>query len=89
MIASQAVAPPRIAINNNNYTESEILTIDDLRLSQDGLPLQQYDAFVIFADEDIDFATEMINEMEARKLKVRSHIFFNFYKLIVLILVMC
>lgn len=78
MIASQAAEPPRIAFNNNNYTEQNILTIDDLRLSQEGLPLQLYDAFVIFADEDIDFATEMINEMEARNLKVfKKKMIFN------------
>lgn len=54
----------------NVADEQTILTIDDLRLVQEGRPLQQYDAFVTFADEDIDFATELINEMESRGLKL-------------------
>lgn len=49
---------------------SNLLTVDDLRLAQEGLPPQQYDAFVVFAEEDINFATKMIEEMENRDLKV-------------------
>lgn len=33
-------------------------------LAKAGLPLQQFDAFVMFADADIDFATEMIQRLE-------------------------
>ena len=50
--------------------ENEILTIDDAILSDQGLPPQQYDAFVLFADEDVDFATEIIEKMEEFGLKV-------------------
>ncbi|XP_037045716.1 uncharacterized protein LOC119081078 [Bradysia coprophila] len=46
------------------------LTIDDVILAEKGLPLQQYDAFILFADKDIDFATEMIEKCEAFGLKL-------------------
>ena len=50
--------------------EQNIITNDDLHLAQEGLPLQQYDAFVLFADEDINFATEMIEKLEYFGLKL-------------------
>lgn len=50
------------------------LTDDDVILSKQNLPLQQYDAFILFADQDIDFATEMIEKVEAFGLKVRRHL---------------
>lgn len=66
--------------------EANILTIDDASLAQQGLPPQQYHAFILFADEDIDFATEIIEKMEACGLKVWIYftkdyidIFSNFY----------
>lgn len=43
---------------------SGILTVDDVVRKNEGLPLQTYDAFVLFADDDIDFATELIKTME-------------------------
>lgn len=52
--------------------EANILTVDDATLAQQGLPPQQYDAFVLFADEDIDFATEIIEKMEDCGFKVIS-----------------
>ncbi len=51
------------------------LTIDDVRLAEKNLPLQQYDAFILFAEKDIDFATTMINKVEAFGFKVK----FNFF----------
>jgi len=50
--------------------EDNILTIDDVALAEKNLPLQQYDAFILFADEDIDFAAEMIEKIEASGSKV-------------------
>lgn len=64
----------------NTSTTKEIsphqncLTVDDVLLSEQNLPLQQYDAFILFADKDIDFATEMIEKVEAFGFKVRSHL---------------
>lgn len=46
------------------------LTIDDIILAEKGLPLQQYDAFILFADKDIDFATEMIEKVESFGMKL-------------------
>ncbi|KAG4073837.1 hypothetical protein HA402_014042 [Bradysia odoriphaga] len=43
---------------------------DDVILAEKGLPLKQYDAFILFADKDIDFATEMIEKCEAFGLKL-------------------
>lgn len=48
------------------------LTIDDIILAEKGLPLQQYDAFILFADKDIDFATEMIEKVESFGMKVKT-----------------
>lgn len=45
-------------------SDANILTIDDVTRSNQGLAPQQYDGFVLFADEDIDFATELIERME-------------------------
>lgn len=73
---------PAVCVN----AEANILTIDDASLAQQGLPPQQYHAFILFADEDIDFATEIIEKMEACGLKVWINftkdyidIFSNFY----------
>lgn len=44
--------------------DKHILTIDDVNRIHQGLDTQTYDAFVVFADEDIDFATELIEIME-------------------------
>lgn len=55
-----------------NVTEEMILTEDDVKLAQRGLPLQQYNAFVLYADEDVEFATEIIERMEGVGLKVRD-----------------
>lgn len=51
-------------------SEENILTIDDVSLAENNLPLQQYDAFILFADNDIDFATEMIEKVENYGFKV-------------------
>lgn len=41
-----------------------ILTTDDVSRLNQGLELQNYDAFVLFDDDDIDFATQLIEIME-------------------------
>lgn len=68
LIASQS--EPRERRTFNICAEQNLLTYDDLKLAEEGLPLQQYDAFVLFANEDLEFATETINELEKRNLKV-------------------
>lgn len=48
-----------------------ILTIDDVTNIEKGLPLQNYDAFVLFDDDDIIIATELIEKLEKEyKLKL-------------------
>ncbi|KAF2887826.1 hypothetical protein ILUMI_18347 [Ignelater luminosus] len=48
-----------------------ILTHDDLKRYEQGLGPQLYDAFILFADDDIVFATELIEYLEKHyKLKV-------------------
>ncbi|XP_017780049.1 PREDICTED: myeloid differentiation primary response protein MyD88-B [Nicrophorus vespilloides] len=47
-------------------TDRKILTVDDVSRISQGLEPQNYDAFVLFADEDINFATRVI-EMEKQK----------------------
>ncbi|KAF7288103.1 hypothetical protein GWI33_000155 [Rhynchophorus ferrugineus] len=43
-----------------------IVTIDDLKRVSKGLGPQMYDAFVLFEDDDIAFATELIEIMEKK-----------------------
>ncbi|XP_018793715.1 PREDICTED: myeloid differentiation primary response protein MyD88 [Bactrocera latifrons] len=54
--------------NDVNSIESDpnmtILTRDDVILAQKGLPPQQYDAFVLFADADIEQAAEIQTKFE-------------------------
>lgn len=45
-------------------SDRQILTVDDVCRLNQGLDTQVYDAFVAFAEEDIDFATELIETME-------------------------
>ncbi|XP_006560503.2 myeloid differentiation primary response protein MyD88-A isoform X2 [Apis mellifera] len=47
-----------------NDTEIEILTIDDFYRKEQGLSEQNYDAFILYADEDIKFANEMVDKLE-------------------------
>lgn len=51
-------------IQDTLQTEETILTVDDVTRINQGLEPQKYDAFVLFADEDIDFATMLIDTME-------------------------
>lgn len=51
--------------------ESSLLTLQDIILAKQGLPPQKYDAYVLFANEDINFATEIIEKMEDFGLKVK------------------
>lgn len=55
----ESTKPPRTA-----NSEEDILTVHDVDRSSQNLPPQIYDAFILFADEDIDFATELIERME-------------------------
>ncbi|KAJ6641411.1 Myeloid differentiation primary response protein MyD88 [Pseudolycoriella hygida] len=48
----------------------DCLTLDDVLLSAKKLPPQRYDAFILFADNDIDFATEMIEKVEGFGFKL-------------------
>lgn len=50
--------------------DQKVLTYDDQKLAFQGLSPQQYDAFLLFADEDIDFATEIIENLESNDVKV-------------------
>nr|XP_034182371.1 myeloid differentiation primary response protein MyD88 isoform X1 [Osmia lignaria] len=51
--------------------DTKILTVDDIHRSRQGLDNQYYDAFLLYADEDINFATKMIDKLESQyKLKL-------------------
>lgn len=44
--------------------ESNILTRDDIDAAQEGRPQKRYDAYLLFANDDIDFATTIVDTME-------------------------
>ncbi|CAG9760570.1 unnamed protein product [Ceutorhynchus assimilis] len=45
-------------------SDKSVLTRDDVNRINEGLDPQLYDAFVLFDEDDIDFATELIDNME-------------------------
>uniref|UniRef100_A0A1I8PSR7 TIR domain-containing protein n=1 Tax=Stomoxys calcitrans TaxID=35570 RepID=A0A1I8PSR7_STOCA len=45
-------------------TDPNILTTDDVIRAKKGLPLQRYDAFVLYADADLTYVTEMLTKLE-------------------------
>lgn len=48
------------------------MTVDDVVRLEKGLDPQQYDAYLLFADEDINFASEIVDTMEKQyQMKVR------------------
>lgn len=69
------VAEEQCSTSPFNDSDRQILTVDDVTRLNQGLDTQNYDSFVVFADEDIDFATELIETMEKQyglKLCVRE-----------------
>ncbi|KAH0561430.1 myeloid differentiation primary response protein MyD88 [Cotesia glomerata] len=50
----------------DNDIENQILTFDDLHRVKTGLSTQHYDAFLVYADEDADFAQEIIENLEQK-----------------------
>ncbi|XP_076289495.1 myeloid differentiation primary response protein MyD88-like [Lasioglossum baleicum] len=54
-----------------NEIDEDLLTRDDVLRVAQGLDNQNYDAFLLYADEDMNFATEMMNKLEnEHKLKL-------------------
>lgn len=47
-----------------NDVDQKVLTVGDLRRVQQGLENQYYDAFLLYADEDTKFATEVVDKLE-------------------------
>ncbi|XP_046389681.1 myeloid differentiation primary response protein MyD88 isoform X1 [Ischnura elegans] len=45
-------------------SDKHILTVDDVCRIEKGLQPQNYDAFLLYAEEDVDFAMEIIEKME-------------------------
>ncbi|XP_055920412.1 myeloid differentiation primary response protein MyD88 [Eupeodes corollae] len=62
--ASTACSDFNNDICGNFNPDADILTSEDVQNAQIGLPPQKYDAFVLFADEDYEFATELISRLE-------------------------
>lgn len=52
-----------------NY-DSNILTTSDILLVEQGLPPATFDAFILFHDEDIEFATTLVEKLEGYGLRV-------------------
>lgn len=44
--------------------DNDLITQQDLECSAKGLPLKTYDAFVIYNDKDVEFASELIENCE-------------------------
>lgn len=52
---------------NGNFghgSDPNILTTADVIRAQKGLPPQTYDAFVLYADADLNYASEMLTKLE-------------------------
>lgn len=50
--------------------DAKVLTVDDLYRNRQGLENQRYDAFILYANEDIDFVNEMIDKLEKDNMKL-------------------
>ncbi|EFN62977.1 Myeloid differentiation primary response protein MyD88 [Camponotus floridanus] len=51
--------------------DQEVLTLGDVHRLSQGLETQYYDAFLLYADEDVSFVNEMVQKLEAEyKLKL-------------------
>ncbi|KAH8290168.1 hypothetical protein KR054_000733 [Drosophila jambulina] len=66
--------------NNSNYSSSnnitvgqsvQILSDEDQRCVQMGQPLPRYNACVLYAEADIDHATEIMNNLESERYNLR------------------
>lgn len=58
---------------NFEECDADIITKDDTSSYK-----QKYDAFILYADADIQFASEIIERMEGRGLKVTTNILLCF-----------
>lgn len=47
-----------------NEIDEKVLTVDDIHRVRQGLENQYYDAFLLYADEDVNFANEMMDKLE-------------------------
>lgn len=55
----------------DNMTSACMFPTDDIHRLKQGLETQYYDAFLLYAEEDNDFAIEMVEKLETQfKLKV-------------------
>lgn len=53
-----------IPIHDCNGSDPNILTTDDVNRADKGLPPQKYDAFVLYADADLNYVSEMLTKLE-------------------------
>lgn len=59
--------------NVNLDSDKVILTTDDVIRLENGMEPQIYDAYVLYAEEDLNFATEIVETMESKyNLKVQK-----------------
>lgn len=66
-------AKPKFVALPDEESTSSVWVDDSNILTNDDAPglLQKYDAFVLFADEDIEYATELIERLEDSGFKVK------------------
>lgn len=55
---------------NLAYDDSNLLTFDDIALQKQGRGPQRYHAYLLFDDSDINFATQILEQLEFKGLKV-------------------
>lgn len=65
-----------------NDMDNNIIVKDDLMSLQYGIDRVKYDAFVLYADEDMEFASDLVEKMENHGFKVRTkknmtHMYYN------------
>lgn len=51
-------------IETNEMNDMNVLTTTDVQMAERGLPPTTYDAYLLFHDEDIEFATNVVEKME-------------------------
>ncbi|XP_056649207.1 myeloid differentiation primary response protein MyD88 [Diorhabda sublineata] len=58
--------PEGFTVSRVEIDDKDIITFDDYERKTAGLPPQTYDAFVLFDDDDIGFATDIIQTLEGQ-----------------------
>ena len=94
---SNLIGSPKSLQPLDKKNDCDLLTTDDFVRRNQGLGVQTYDAFVLYVDDDIEYATELISVLEreynlklcVRDREIRCSFLFDYSKIMKLISERC